>query len=317
MIPLTSTTPKVRIAFAGMGGVGGFFGGKLAGHLATHPEVEVVFLARGNNLKVIRETGLLVVDCGKELRVFPALATDHPGELGIVDYLFLSVKTYDLAAILPALLPCIGPETVVIPLQNGLDATGQVRAHLTQGTVWQGGAYIVARLTSPGRVENLGKVQGLFFGTDGPLPERAMWLGDLLKAAGIHVRVSADISRVAWDKFINVSASASATSYYDCFFGELLGNPEKRALLEKLLDEVIAVAHGNGIIFEDDIKSRVIANLEKLPVTNTASMHSDFRAGKSSTELDTLTGYVCREGQKLGVPTPAYLQVWQKLSAHN
>ena len=305
---------SIKIAFSGIGGVGGYYGGRLAGTYEQSEEVKVYFISRGENLEVIRRQGLEIHTPNKAFVVHPVLATDQPAEIGTVDYLFCATKSYDLEENIRQLLPVIGPETVVIPLLNGADITDRIRRQLPQQEVWYGCVYIGARLSAPGHITLFTERERLWFGDPQGNPERQQELLGLLTRAGIDALNPEDILFRVWRKFFLISLSATLTSYYDESIGEVL--ERHREDYYRLGDELRTVARAKGIDLPEDIVEQIISDQQKMPYDSTTSMHTDFRNGKR-TELENLTGYVVRSGEQFHLPVPTYRMMYMKLKSQS
>ncbi|WP_026899415.1 ketopantoate reductase family protein [Daejeonella oryzae] len=304
-----------KILIAGIGGTGGFFGGKLAAHYFNSNDIEVYFLCRGENLKTIQKNGLEVKSEGKSFIVHPKLATNDPQEIGIADLLICCTKAYDLESTLKQIDSCIDRNTVILPLQNGVDSFDHVQQLYTQNEVWRGCVYIVAHLEKPGLVIDSGPIRKLFFGTvnqSAKSNEKLLWAEDLMKSAGIDASNQQNILQTIWEKFIFISTMASITSYKDQTIGQLVENPESMKLLNSLLSEIRKVANANGIVFDETNIENAIARMKSLSYETSSSMHRDYQ-NKKKTEVETLTGYVVRLGKKSNIETPAYEMVYQKL----
>lgn len=302
-----------HIIIAGIGGVGGFFGGLLAKHYEDSADVKITFLARGAHLAEIKKNGLQVIQ-GEQIRIAkPALATDNASEAGMADFIFLCTKSYDLEATIQQLKPAIDKNTILLPLLNGVDNQERIQALCPENVVLSGCAYIVSRLTQAGVVENTGNIQKLFFGLDGVSDDRFALLENLLKEAGIEATLSDSISAIVWEKFIFLSPTASSTSYYDNCIGDILADSEKMELVNALIEEVKMIALAKQIAVPADITEKTILKLKALPYQATSSMHSDFQNQKPANELESIVGYVVREGQKYQLETPAYDQVYAEL----
>lgn len=301
-----------RIFILGIGGVGGYFGGKLAGFYENSPEVEIVFLARGKNKEAIREKGLKLSTTAGETVVHPALCTDDPGEAGVADVLIVSVKSYDLENSLSAWKACIGEKTIVIPLLNGVDASERIRAMFPHNLVCDGCTYLVSRLVSPGEIRETGKIGLLFFGNGNADDARLESLVEIFRAAGIDAHSPADIREIAWEKFLFISSIATLTSWLNCTVGDLLNQPEKNKLLLGLLGEMQQLAHAKKIHLPENAVPKILERMRSLPPATTSSMHSDFQKG-GKTEMESLTGYVVRLGKELGIPTPGFDRAYEGL----
>lgn len=305
---------KTNILIAGIGGVGGYFGGMLARQYANDPNIEINFFARGEHLKAIQTSGLLVLNGTEDFRAFPHMATDDAGKIATVDYLIISTKAYDLMGVLDQLKACIGPETVILPLLNGVDSKEKIMALFPNNLILDGCVYIVARLKGYGTVENIGNVSKLFFGSvSSSNDERLNRLESILLGAGIDAKLSMEIMSIIWEKFVFISPTASATSYFDRSIGEVISHQDSLETIKALIHEVMALAKAKTIKLPDDVFDRTMNRLKTLPFENTSSMHSDYKNHKPKTELNTLTGYVIEEGKKYNIETPVYEKVFNGL----
>lgn len=302
---------QTKIVVAGIGGVGGYFGGLLAKAYTDHKEVEVYFIARGAHLAQIQSHGLSVIKGEDEFIAKPYLATNAPHEVGIADYIIVCTKNYDLAAILDQLKSCVGPQTVIIPLLNGVEAVEKIKTHFPNNLIAFGCAYIVAAIKAPGVIENMGNRQEVHFGLDHADDERLAKLEKILTKAKIAATYSQNILPVAWEKFIFLSCIATATSYFDKSVGQLL--QQDRDTLINLLNEVTALALKKGIKVSPEIETKAMAHYETLPYDATSSMHRDFSQNKPKTELNSLTGYVVKAAKAMDLAIPLFDQAYQHL----
>ena len=304
---------KIKIAIVGLGGVGGYYGGMLAKYFAGNPDFEVYFVARGAHLAKMKESGLTLITETGTFQVHPTLATDKVEEIGTVDYIIMTPKSYDLESTVNQIRPMVGADTVILPLLNGIDNSSRIRELLPGVEVWQGCCYIVARLNEPGVVESSGNVHRLQFGYElQQSEERLLLFESWLKAAGIDAYYHNDIMTIIWTKFFFISATASLTSYFDVSFGALLTDEVRKSTLVNILEELYQVAQAEGAGVEHGVVDKVIRQLEKLPFETTASMHSDFKAGKN-TEVHGLTGSVVKLAKKNGLSVPTYEKVYAEL----
>ncbi len=302
---------KTRILIAGIGGVGGYFGGLLAKRYENSGEVEICFLARGEHLTKIREKGLKVIHGENEFIARPAIATDSAIKIGTADYILICTKGYDLNATLEQLRPCINENTIILPLLNGVESVERIRDSFPGVTVPEGCVYIVSQVKEAGIIENSGINQKLFFGLDHTSNDKLMLLERILLDAGIDATLSDKISTVVWEKFIFISAIATATSYLNCSVRRLIEENEKT--LTQLIEEVKLIARAKGIYFNPDITVNIVNYNKLLPYETTSSMHRDYQNLKRNTEVETLTGYIVREGQKLGIEVPAFAKAYRQL----
>ncbi len=302
---------KLRIAFSGIGAVGGYYGGMIAARYQGTFKADIFFIARGENLKAIRENGLQIREGSRTIHAVPALATDNPSEIGPVDYLFCCTKSYDLEENIRQLKPVIGPGTVIIPLLNGLDIEERIHNILPGQEVWKGCVYIGSRLVKPGVIKKFSSGERIFFGNKEADKDRQAELLEFLLVARLNAFNPSDIDLRVWKKFFMISTAATATSFFNQSIDEVMA--QHIDLFIALGLELKSVAGAMGICLPEDIVYSSIETQKMMPAGSTTSMHSDFLAGKR-TELETLTGYVIRQADKLGVDVPTYRFMYDGLS---
>jgi 2-dehydropantoate 2-reductase len=303
---------KIKIIIAGIGGVGGYFGGLLAKKYENSDEIEICFLARGEHLNTIRKNGLKVIHGKNEFIARPYLATDDANEIGIANYILICTKSYDLDATIEQLKPCIDNNTILLPLLNGVESVERIKNILPEIHVLEGCVYIVSSVKEAGVIENSGINQKLFFGPGTINNDRLIWLEKMMQEAGFEATLSDSISTIVWDKFIFISSIATATSYFNCSIGKLIEDNEE--FLVKLIEEVKLIAVATRISFNPDITANIVNYNKLLPYDSTSSMHRDFQSQKRKTEVETLTGYVVRAGQECGINTPTFNQAYSQLT---
>lgn len=303
---------KTKIAIVGTGGVGGFIGGLLARAYENSEDVEIYFISRGPALESIRKNGIEIeADCG-HFFARPVAATDDSSQIGTMDYVLFCTKAYDVRGGITQIMPCIGPDTVIIPFLNGVDSVETIREMLPENQVWYGCVYVVAYILTPGHIKESTNGYRYFFGHPEADKEKIGILSRIFDVAGICARATDDIEVRVWDKFAFISPVATVTSYTDKTYGEILSVPEYRDMLLNLLSEFKAVAAAENKLLSKDITQAVIAQMEKIPPQTTTSMQRDFRAGRN-TELESLTGYVVRKARVRNVSVPTYEMMYEDL----
>ena len=300
------------IIIVGIGGVGGYFGGMLAKHYATNPDVEIYFLSRGEHLDKIRIDGLILDTENGLYTVRPTLATDKVNDLPIADYILLCTKSYDLDATVNQLMPVTGIDTVILPLLNGIDNSARIRQLLPQCEVWDGCCYIVAKIKEPGIIENSGSIHRLLFGFENQTSDRLLLFEKCLKDAGLEARFCENILLEIWKKFFFISSTATLTSYFDVSYGSLLIDVTRKNTLLKILDELLLVGNAEGIPLDNSEKEKLMLQLEKLSSNTTTSMHRDFQKRKN-TEVHSLTGIVVELAQKYNLKVPEFKKIYAEL----
>lgn len=306
---------KTKIAIVGLGGVGAYYGGLLSRFAEKENSLEVSFLVRGENLKKIGEDGLKVVVGKKEFVTRPALATDQASAIGPVDYVIMATKSYDLDAILQQIEPLLKKDTVILPLLNGIDITTRIRKTFPEQEVWYGCVYIVSRLTEPGVVESMGNVHFFHFGSDKTdNPERLQRFEQVLKSAGIEATLKEDAVKAVWRKYFYISPTASLTTFLNVDFPGLVHDKERKMMYVGMMEELLSISKAEGVDLHEGIIDDMLRYGGSLPAGTTASMNSDYLAGRPI-ELDTLTGIVVKLGRKHGIDTPLYEMIYKHLKA--
>lgn len=301
----------MKIAVIGAGGVGGYFGARLA---AAGNEVH--FLARGAHLAAMRAEGLQVKSPFGDLHLKPANATDDPAGIGPVDVVLFCVKLYDSDSAAENLKPLVGPKTVVIPLQNGVDAAERLAHVVAKENVVGGVAYISATVEKPGVVAHLNKVHKLDFGRidggDQPVLDALAAEGSKAGFVAEHRR---DIGIALWEKFLFLASMAAVTGATRVSIGPIMADPELALLFRDAMEEVAALARAKGIPVPADAVERQYAFVSKLPGSMKASMAHDLDRG-NRLEVEGLSGAITRMGRELGVPTPVHRALWAILRPH-
>ena len=269
----------------------------------------MVFLARGATLDALRERGLVVDSPEGDLRLFPVACSEQPAGIGVVDLVLVCVKAGQVASLAPTLRPLIGDGTLVVPMQNGVEASGQLAASLGEA-VLEGYSRVIAEAVAPAHIRHVAVTPTIAFaprvgaGTSPSEEVLASWRA-VCREAGLHVEETPDVLRALWEKFMFVEPLGAVGGAARVPFGELLAVPETRALLDACVREIRAVGQARGVSLGDDSVASVWARYDKLAPEGTASMQRDLMAGRPS-EFDAQTAAVCRMGRSSGLPTPAH-----------
>ena len=301
----------MKIAVMGAGGVGGYFGAKLA-----QSGIDVTFIARGAHGAAIREKGLRVYSPNGDVLVHPAKAVGDPAMIGKVDMVMFCVKLWDVESAAEACRPLIGSDTAVICFQNGVDAEERVAAILGAEHVVGGVAAIAALIEAPGTIRHTGTMAWLKYGEmDGRDSPRLEAFDAACRKAGFEASLSPDITVDIWRKFAFLAPFAGATGATRMPIGPILADADTRRLFADLIAETVAVGRARGARLEDGIEGKQLAFAEGLPAEMKASMLGDLERG-NRLELPWLTGAVARLGRELGVPTPVNDTVYAILKLH-
>jgi 2-dehydropantoate 2-reductase len=302
----------MKIAMMGSGGVGGFFGGRLA-----KAGCDVTFVARGAHLEALRANGLTIENEPQgNIHIPQVKVTADPASIGPVDLVILSVKLWDTDDAARAIAPIVGPKTAVLSLQNGVIKDDILRRHFGAGRVMGGVCYVATHISRPGVIHQTGTMQRAIVGEhDGRTSERARALHEALAASGVKAELSADVRRAIWEKFVFLSALAGTTTTMRTTIGPIRQNPRTRAFLLDLMREAVAVGRAHGVALPEDYAEQRLAFADGLPVDMTSSMHHDLERG-NPLEVEWLSGAVVRLGEAKGVPAPANRAVWDILALH-
>jgi 2-dehydropantoate 2-reductase len=294
-----SQLDPLRIAVYGVGAVGGYFGGRLAD--AGH---DVTFIARGETLAALQSTGLRVDSINGDFVVFPARATDDPERVGPVDLVLLGVKAWQVEAAADHLRPMVGEATVVLPLQNGVEAVDQLVRALGAEHVLGGLCKIISFRVGAGHINHAGATPYVALGELDDRPsERVGRIRTAFDLPGILVEIPPDIRAAIWAKFLFIAAASGIGAATRATVGEIREIAATRALLEQSMLEIEAVARAHGVDLPRNVLETTMAFVDSLPADGTASMQRDIMNGLPS-ELDSQTGAVVRLAGEVGVDVP-------------
>jgi 2-dehydropantoate 2-reductase len=330
----------MRIAILGTGGVGGYFGGRLAAAGA-----DVSFVARGAHLAALRERGLRILSPAGDVHLPAVRATDDPGTIGPVDIVFFTVKLYDTESALLKLPPLIGPDTLVIPFQNGVESIDVLARVVGHEHVAGGTCYVSAVIAEPGVIQHTAMGR-LIFGTPGAPAPRSDFAGALRPApsltpasspasaattrhpapqldalleacrgAGFESVLSDHIMIEIWLKFAQLSVFSGLTAAARCPIGVIINDPDLAAMMADALRESFAVAQARGIALPQDKIDKIMAAHAALPAGAKSSMLEDLERGRPL-ELPFLSGAIVRFGRELGVDTPTHRFMAAVLKPH-
>ncbi len=293
----------MKIVMFGAGGVGGYFGGRLA-----QAGCDVSFVARGAHLTAIQRDGLRLVSPKGDAHVTSVRASADPADLGPADVVFLTVKMYDVEAAAASLGPLLGPDTMVVTLQNGVEATDMVARHVGPAHTAGGVAYVAAVIDAPGVIRHTA-LDALIVGElDDTMSPRLAALRDAASTAGFTFTASQRIRVDQWSKFARLSVFSGMTCVVRSPLGVLRADAGLRQMLERAVDETLAVGRACGVPLDEAVRDEVFAMYRNMPPQARSSMLEDLERGKPL-ELPWLSGAVVRLGVQVGVPTPTHAQI--------
>jgi len=288
----------MKIAIIGTGGVGGYFGGKIA-----KAGFDVTFLARAQNLKIMKANGLTVKSILGDFNVTPVKVTDNIQDIGESDLIILAVKAWQIKEIAAELKSIVGENSMILPLQNGVLAVDELREFFGEKNIISGLCQIFSKIESPGVVNHFGVIPKIIFGeVDSSTSGRIQKIKELFDSSGISSEIAVDITAALWKKFIPICVSGllavSKTSY-----GELRELPETRQMMVDLLNEIYWLSQKIGIQIEPDFVGKAVAFINTFPYETTSSLTRDVWEGKPS-EIEYQNGTVVRLGNQYGIDTP-------------
>ena len=298
----------MRIVVFGTGGVGGYFGGRLA-----HAGEDVTFVARGAHLRAIAEKGLIVESPSGNFIVFPAKATDDVSDIGEVDLVIVGVKAWQVPEAARTIKPLVGPGTTVLPLQNGVDAVSQLVHEFGPDNVIGGLCRIVSFVVEPGHIKHAGFTPSIVIGEiDNQTTDRITSIEQLFKRAGLETTVVPDIQAALWTKFLFIASFSGIGAMADAPAGVLRSDPKWRAQMLKAMEEIYMLAQARGIKLPPDSIDKVMASVDSLPEDATSSMQRDIAAGRPS-ELESQNGAVVRLARESGIQVPTHTLIYETL----
>ena len=298
----------MRIAIFGSGGVGGYFGARLA-----QTGEDVTFIARGAHLRALLNSGLKVDSIDGDFVIHPAKATADPSEVGPVDLVILGVKAWQVPDAARAIKPMVDTGSAVLPLENGVDAPSQLAAELGDERVIGGLCKIVSFIVGPGHIRHAGFEPSVVLGElDNRRSERVRKIHKAFAKAGVNATIATDIQVSLWTKFLFISAFSGVGAVTGEPAGKIRANPETRGQLVRAMEEVYSLARARGVNLPTDSVEKALASVDGLPDEATSSMQRDIAAGKPS-ELESQNGAVVRMAHEAGVKAPTHESIYSAL----
>ncbi len=299
----------MKIAIFGSGGVGGYFGGRLA-----QAGQDVTFIARGGHLAAMTESGLRVDSIGGDFVVKPVKATDSPQSVGPVDLIILAVKSWQLEDAIEGMQPLVGENTMILPLMNGVEQMDALQNAFGLKHVLGGLCRISAVRAAPGHIKHVGIQPSIAFGElDNAKSERVESLRQMfVSLPGILVDVPANIMVAMWDKYIFICATSGVGAVTRQTMGEFRANPETREMLLHAMEEAAAIGRARGVPLPETLVTEIMGRIDAIAPDVTASMQKDIMAGRPS-ELEAQNGAVVRMGHALNIPVPTHEKIYEAL----
>ncbi|OGN96047.1 MAG: 2-dehydropantoate 2-reductase [Chloroflexi bacterium RBG_13_50_21] len=298
----------MHIVIFGAGSIGGYFGGRLANAGET-----VTFIARGVHLQAMQVDGLKVESINGDFSVKPVNATDDTTVVKSVDAVLVCVKTWQIARAAKAIIPMLGSNTFVVPLENGVEAPSQLAEILGREHVLAGLCRIASRIAAPGHIQHTAIDPSVVFGElDNRPSSRSRNLLQCFERAGVLVEIPPDINVAVWQKFLFISAVSGIGAVTRVPMGPFRSQPETHQMLKEALQECYSVALAQGIHLPDESVANTLAYVDTLPPHTMASMQRDIMDGRPS-ELEAQNGAIVRMGQMYNIPTPVHSFIYNSL----
>ena len=298
----------MRILVMGTGGLGGYFGGLLA-----RAGNDVTFVARGANLEALQNRGLTVWSVHGDFSLPNVQACADPSGMPHADFVLFAVKTYGVGDVTALLQPVVGPETVLLTLQNGVDTPGYLQQAFGRGTVLAGITRIGSTLVEPGVIEQPTRDRAIEYGSLDEHGDAAMErVRQLLEGADIPVILSPDIRKSLWEKLVLISAFAGLSALTGLSPNQLLARQPTRTVYAQIMEEAAAVARAADVSLPANTATQILSYLDAEGELGSASMAVDFQH-RRRTEIEAINGAVVRHGQRLGIPTPVNETIYAAL----
>lgn len=311
-------TKKTRIAIAGIGGIGGYIGGKLAYHYLNTENVEIIFIARGEIAAAINKNGLWLDSNDTSYQCIPTLTSDNPSEIGIIDILIVCTKTFSVEEIFIKYAVNLSSDVTIITTQNTVNGKEKLTPYLPElATLMEGSIYIASNIVKPGKIQHVSGPAKLFFGTEGESNSKGHKIAKTLNDAGINATYTTNINSVVWKKFMFVSPAAIVTAIFEITFSEILETTKSEYLFINLTSELMQLAAAKKIAFDDNTVLNNMNLLLNFKGHGKSSFQLDLEKNKQ-TEVDSLIKYVIEEAKLFQIPTPHFESgLTQLIEKHN
>jgi 2-dehydropantoate 2-reductase len=306
---------KTEIAIIGLGGVGGYFGFKLAQSYATSNDVAITFVTRGKTYETVKENGLILLSPEHSNSVAkPDVLLSNIDDLQIFDIIIICVKEYDLENICLSLKDKIIENTVLIPLMNGVDIYERIRKTIKNGIVLPTCVYVASHIKESGIVEHKGGLGKIVLGKDPQNPDfEPKNVVELLLNAGINVDYKENSFPDIWIKFFFIASFGLVTARYNKTMGELRDEPHLRQRATLIMQEIALIAEKKGIAIPENIIEKVFTVSQTLPYHTPTSVQLDVQAGKKHNELALFAGAIIKYGEEMNVEVPETVNIYKEI----
>lgn len=302
----------MRIAVMGAGGQGGLFAGMLA-----RGGDDVTVIARGPHLEAILERGLTLKSGQEDEFTVEVNATNNSEEVGHVDLLLFCVKSYDVESAAEQALPLVGENTIVLPVQNGVNTSERLERVFGQGNVLGGASYLAGSISAPGVISYGGVTGKLFFGElNGGTSERTKELLTTFQRAKLDAELHTNIRVAVWEKFMVNCATGGVLSMLRLPMGPVLDCPESAALLKGVMEEAYLLGHASGVLSDEGTVDRWFGFFKSNVAPGARSSSLVALTEGRPLELDDLNGLAVNLGYELGIATPLNFAVYAALKPY-
>ncbi|MBX2991787.1 MAG: 2-dehydropantoate 2-reductase [Bacteroidetes bacterium] len=301
----------MKFAVIGTGGVGGYFGGKLAKN-----GEDVWFMARGKHLEAMRNNGLLIRSFEGDWIVPPGKMTGSPDDIGLVDVVLFCVKSYDTESAATQIAPLVSESTIIVSLQNGVDNEEKIQRIVPHGVVFGGVSYIYSTITSPGVVTHTVGPTKILFGElerqSESTTRKASQILDTMKKAEINATQSDDILSELWKKYVFIAAVGGMTALTRLTLGEILAVDASKEMLADAMRETDTIARAKGIHLPPEYVSKIFEILKHYDNSSRSSLYHDL-INNRRLEIEAFSGTIVRYGGELGIETPVHRAIYSAL----
>ncbi len=300
----------IKIGIVGVGGVGGYIGAKLV----QKGLAQVTFFARGEHFRAIKKDGLRIIDTDEDfiIKSKNLIDTNNDKSDEVFDIIFVCVKSYSFEKIAPMISLHVNKDSLIIPLSNGVNHKAELSKYIGKGTVLDGCVYVLSNIKEYGVIEKKASVFYLIFGDyKNRFGPKLQQLADILNKSGLKSKLSQHVEFDCWVKYLLISSFATMTSYYDKPLGYIA--KEKMSELKEILDEIKSVANAMGVNITEKEIEKTIKQIQNVPYDSKTSMQIDFE-NSHKTEFESLTGYIVKNAESLGLEVKNMKKMYKKLS---
>lgn len=303
------------VCIYGIGGVGGYFGGRIAHKVCKgNRAIQVYFIGRGEHLKAVQQHGLNLITDKEEFLCFPNIATDNIRHIPTPDLYLLCIKGYDLDNAVSSISKNISADTIILPLLNGVDIYERIRKNLQKAIVTPASVYVSSSIEKPGTVRQRGPEGHIVFGKD---PKHLNYdyehLIEFFNEMGISYIWYDNSYPAIWEKYIFITAFSLMTAYSGKTIGGVLSDDKLKKMTENIMKEVVLIGKAKNIDFEPDIVEKTLQKAKGFPYETKTSFQRDFEKGNNRHEGDIFGGTLIRLAKEYNVPIPTITEVYREL----